>query len=184
MDFERVLKGLVEQFERQQIRYAAIGGLALGLLGCPRSTMDVDFLVHRDDLEKLRASLTRLGYQHDAVSENVSQYYHPVRPMGSIDIIHAFRPYALDMLERARMMPFQEVGPIRVLQPEDIIGFKVQAFANNPARRIKETLDIEALASRYGAQLDWNRIQRYYDLFDLGQEANALRTRYGPAHQS
>ena len=184
MDFERVLTVLLEQFEHQQIRYAAIGGFALGLLGCPRATMDVDFLVHRDDLEKLHGSLTRLGYQHDVASENVSQYSHPTRPMGSIDVIHAFRPYALDMLERARTIPFQDVGSIRVLQPEDIIGFKVQAFVNNPARRTKETIDIEALASRYGAQLDWNRVQRYYDLFELGQEANTLRACYGQTRQS
>ena len=65
-----------------------------------------------------------------------------------------------------------------------VIGFKVQALANNPLRRAKETADIEALAAHYGSQLDWNRIQRYYDLFELGQEAHTLRAHYEHPRQS
>ncbi len=54
VDFERVLKALLAGFDYQQIRYAAIGGFALGVLGIPRATMDLDFLVQRDDLHKLQ----------------------------------------------------------------------------------------------------------------------------------
>ena len=61
MDFERVLKSLLADFDYQQIRYAAIGGFALGVLGIPRATMDLDFLVQRDDLDKLHIVLTTLG---------------------------------------------------------------------------------------------------------------------------
>lgn len=184
MDFEHVLKALLQQFEQRRIRYGVIGGFALGLLGAPRSTMDLDFLVHREDLEALHQLLSRLGYQRDVLLENVSQYFHPARPFGSIDVIHAFRPYALDMLARARTVPYAETSSIRVIEPEDIIGLKVQALANNPARRAQETADIEALASRYGRQLDWDRIQLYYDLFELGQEATTLRAQYGQQDQS
>ena len=179
MDFELVLTTLLEHFHAQDIRYGMIGGFALGLLGIPRATMDLDVLVHRDDLEKLHQVLTRLGYQRDIALENVSQYYHSARPLGSLDIIHAFRPYALEMLERARAVPFRGSSAIRVLQPEDIIGLKVQAVANNPVRRAQETADIEHLASHFSHQLNWERIQTYYDLFDLGQEAKELRRRYG-----
>ena len=178
MDFERILEALLRLFEEEKIRYGVIGGFALGLLGVPRATMDLDFLVHRDDLGRLHQRLTGLGYHREAALENVSHYVHPTSPGGAIDIIHAFRPYALEMLERVQTASLQSLHTIRVLQPEDIIGFKVQALANNPLRRVKETLDIEALAGRYGSALDWNRIQRYYDLFDLGQEAAALRARY------
>lgn len=184
MDFERVLTILLKGFEEHRIRYGVIGGFALGLLGSPRATMDLDFLVHRDDLETLHQLLTRLGYQRDVLRENVSQYGHPTRPLGSIDVLHAFRPYALEMLTRARTVACPDIGSIRVLEPEDIIGLKVQAIANNPTRRSHETADIETLVSQHGRQLDWNRIQTYYDLFELGQEARTLRTRYGQANQS
>ncbi|OGX28876.1 MAG: hypothetical protein A3B78_02540 [Omnitrophica WOR_2 bacterium RIFCSPHIGHO2_02_FULL_67_20] len=184
MDFEQVIPALVQRLNDEGIHYGVIGGFALGLLGSPRATMDVDFLVHRDDLGKLHDLLTRLGYQRDVLLENVSQYYHPVRPWGSIDVIHAFRPYALEMLARARTIPFPGTNSIRVLQPEDIIGLKVQAIANNPARRAQEIADIETLASQHGHQLDWDRIQLYYNLFELEQDAKSLRARYGREDQS
>jgi hypothetical protein len=47
VDFERVLKALLAEFERHRIRYATIGGFAMGVLGVPRATADLDFLVHR-----------------------------------------------------------------------------------------------------------------------------------------
>ncbi|HWH80366.1 MAG TPA: hypothetical protein VNT76_23460 [Candidatus Binatus sp.] len=73
MDFELVLKTLIGEFSRLKLRTAAIGGFALGVLGVPRQTMDLDFLVHRDDLEKLDQALRALGCGRVYYSENVSQ---------------------------------------------------------------------------------------------------------------
>ncbi len=180
MDFEHVIPALIQRLNDEGIRYGVIGGFAMGLLGAPRSTMDLDFLVHRDDLVMLHGLLSNLGYERLAFTENVSQYVHPTKPGGAIDILHAFRTYSLSMLERATSYPFQDLNiTIRVLQPEDIIGLKVQAIANQPARRAQETLDIEALVKRYRGVIDWKRIQQYYDVFDLGEDARQLRARYG-----
>ena len=182
MDFERVLKTVLERFEQERIRYAALGGFALGVFGVPRATMDLDFLVHHEDLERLRQIFGHLGYECVAVMENVSHYNHPARPLGRIDILHASRKHSLGMLERARAYPiFEGRQTIRVLEPEDVIGFKVQALANNPLRKKKEEVDIEALMAHYGTKLDWNRIQEYYDLFELGEEARQLRARFDHA---
>ena len=40
MDFEKVLKALLAEFERRHIRYAAIGGFAIVTLGITRTTAD------------------------------------------------------------------------------------------------------------------------------------------------
>ena len=74
MEFERVLQAVLSRFHAQRIRYAALGGFALGLLGAPRATQDLDFLVHRDDLESVHTILTTLGYERHFSSENASQY--------------------------------------------------------------------------------------------------------------
>ena len=74
MDFERILEALLRAFNEDKIRYGVIGGFALGLLGAPRATMDLDFLVHRDDLGILHQRLLRLGYRCEAALENVSQF--------------------------------------------------------------------------------------------------------------
>lgn len=182
MDFEGVLTALLERFEQQQIRYAVMGGVALGVLGAPRATMDVDVLIHRDDLERAHKIFCELGYGRLAHMENVSTYVHRESRWGRIDVLHARRTYSLRMLERTRSYPiFDGRHTIRVLNPEDVIGFKVQAIANNPERRKKEEVDIETLMARFGPTLDWSRVQEYYDLFELGAEARKLRERFGHA---
>jgi len=39
VDFELVLKRLLAEFDGDRIRYAVIGGFALGVLGVPRQTL-------------------------------------------------------------------------------------------------------------------------------------------------
>lgn len=53
MDFKLVMKKLLAAFEREGIRYALMGGFALGFWGVHRATIDIDFLVDRDDLDKI-----------------------------------------------------------------------------------------------------------------------------------
>lgn len=179
MDFERVLRTLLGEFERGQVRYATLGGFALGVLGAPRGTMDLDFLIHRDDLEHLHQTMTRLGYQRLAKTENVSHYVHPDATWGGVDFIHAFRPHSLQLLEHATVRRiFHEPLEIRVVDPEGVIGFKVQAMANNSKRRTKELADIETLLELYGTRLDWPRIQGYFDLFELSEEGRNLQERF------
>ena len=82
------------------------------------------------------------------------------------------------MLSRAKSYPiFDGRLSIRVIEPEDLIGFKVQAIANNPKRCKQEEADIERLAELYRGRLDWHRIQEYDELFEMGDEAQALRQR-------
>lgn len=179
MDFERVLRGLLPAFDRDGIRYGLIGGFALGALGVPRATADLDFLVHRDDLNRLDTILTFCGYVRAFGSENVSQYANPDDTWGAVDFVYAWRPISLAMLQRAIVKPiFLGTLQARVLQPEDVIGLKVQAMVNDPLRRPKETADIEALAGAYGARLDWPRLSEYYDLFGLRAEWEELRKRH------
>ena len=182
MDFEIVLKTLISQFSHLKIRCAVIGGFALGVLGVPRQTMDLDFLVHRDDLEKLDKVMSALGYARVFYSENVSQYRHPDAAWGSVDFIHAFRRISLAMLDRAKDHP--ALGgreSLRIAQPEDVIGLKVQAMCNDPSRRAQEQSDIERLMARYGQGLDWERIEEFYNVFGLAKEAKSLRERFDHA---
>jgi Uncharacterised nucleotidyltransferase len=179
VDFELVLQTLISEFSRLEIRCAAIGGFALGVLGVPRQTLDLDFLVHRDDLDKLGAALTALGYTRSFQSENVSQYRHPDAAWGSVDFIHAFRKISLAMLDRAKDYPaLGGKQSLRTAAPEDVIGLKVQAMFNDPERKTQEQNDIERLMARYGRRLDWNRIQEFYDVFGLTEEAKKLRERF------
>ena len=182
MDFEHVLTTLLNEFDRRQIHYAVVGGFAMGALGAPRMTMDLDILVDRDDLEPLGQVMSKVGYLRFAQTANVTQYRHPDARWGAVDVIHAFRQLAREMVSRAKPHPiFGGTRTIRVAEPEDVIGLKVQAIANNPERRLQEQADIERLLVAHKDHVDWGRIQDYYDLFEMGEEARRLKERFGHA---
>jgi hypothetical protein len=179
VDFELVLKAVLGEFRRYKIRYAVIGGFALGILGYRRATMDLDFLVHRDDLEKVHERLTALGYKRHIQTENVSHYQHRKEAWGGIDFVHAFRKASLSMLDRAKNYKlFGGKQNIRAVDPEDVIGLKVQAMVNDPDRKVQEMADIEMLMRLYGPKLDWLLIEEFYDIFGLKEEASRLRERF------
>ncbi|MBI5243928.1 MAG: hypothetical protein HY922_09665 [Elusimicrobia bacterium] len=178
MDFERVLKLLLDECASHAVRYGVIGGFALGALGAARATMDVDLLVHQEDLAKLDEALAGAGYARFHHTENFSQYRHPDAGWGRIDILRAFRPISLAMIGRAKEMPiFRGAMSIRVLEPEDVIGLKVQALANDPRRFNEEIADIEALMRVYGSRLDFKRLEEYFGLFNFRPLLASLRER-------
>jgi hypothetical protein len=182
MDFKTVLSKLLSAFEAHNIRYALMGGFAMGAWGVPRGTVDMDFLVHRDDMEEVDGIMEGLGYECKYKTENVSQYLSPLQVFGEVDFLHAFRTPSLSMLERAeeRQM-FNGTVAIRVLKIEDLIGFKVQAIANNEARKTADMADIDALIAFNRSRIDWSLIEEYFTLFGFDDLFRELKRKYGDA---
>jgi hypothetical protein len=50
---------IVAAFEEAGLRYALAGGLAVGMHGYLRTTRDMDFLLHPEDIEQAAAVLKR-----------------------------------------------------------------------------------------------------------------------------
>ena len=168
MNFRSILSVLIEKFKENEIRYALMGGLALGLWGVGRSTVDIDFLVDRGDLSRIDHIMQELGYECKFKSENVSQYVSPLKIYGEVDFLHAFREASLEMLKRAVEKDILEGSlKIKVLKPEDLIGLKFQATKNNPLREQTDLEDIKALLSILGGNLDWSEIEEYAKIFDM-----------------
>lgn len=174
MEFKKILFTLLKNFEENDIRYGLIGGFALIFMEIPRTTVDIDFLIHKDDLSKVQKIMENMGYKLVFRTENVSQYVGKTESLGEIDFIHAFRKYSLRMLERARTLE-KEGLKIRVLIPEDIIGLKVQAMANAPSRKTRELSDIEAIIEKFKNKIDWSIVEEYFKIFNLQDEFKKLK---------
>ncbi|GBD96674.1 MAG TPA: hypothetical protein ENG83_10815 [Nitrospirae bacterium] len=180
MDFKLVIEKLLTSFNEQGVHYALIGGMALGAWGVPRGTVDIDFLVNRDDMEKVDAIMQKLGYECKYKTENVSQYLSPLNIFGEVDFLHAFRSPSLSMLQRAVDGGiFNGSITIKVLKVEDLIGFKVQAMANDESRKPVDLADIESLMSEHKSRIDWSVVEEYFVLFGLDELFNELRGKYG-----
>jgi predicted nucleotidyltransferase len=167
MDFKLVLEKLLTAFKEQNIQYALMGGLAMGLLGAGRTTVDIDFLVNRDDMEKVDPIMRHLGYECRYRSENVSQYVSPLKVFGEVDFLHAFREASLQMLQRAEEKEVFGTIKIKSLIPEDLIGLKLQAIKNNPERQQREMEDILFLINDYKDKIDWSLIEQYVNILKM-----------------
>jgi len=176
MNFRDTTARLLQTLVAEKIGYALIGGFAVGLWGVSRGTVDMDFLVLREDLERLDRVMKQLGFTLYYRSENVSQFESA---SGGIDFLHAFRSHTREMLTRAvEREIFAGASAVRVLRPDDLIGMKVQAMANAPERTGLDLYDIEGLMRLHAAALDWQLIEEYFTLFDMQPLFAILKEKY------
>lgn len=178
MDLRRTLDDVRKAFDSRGVDYALIGGFALAAWGCPRNTIDLDLLVRADRLADVDEALAAIGYTAWFRSENVTHLDRSGDPSDRIDLLHAFRPPSLEALRRARRVPLGDsTENVPVVEPEDLIGFKIQALSNDPDRRAQDLADILALAEHLGAGLDLGRVHAYCDLFSASEIFEAVRSR-------
>lgn len=168
MELKIVTQKLVSAFESQNCRYALMGGFALGLWGCARATVDIDFLLNYEDAEKADAIMRQFSYESRFKSRNIAQYVSLLKIFGEVDFLYAFRRHSLDMLLRAEEKIVFDTK-IKILRPEDIIGLKIQAIHNAPERKPKDWADIEALVSVNKDILDWKLIKEYFIIFNMSE---------------
>ncbi len=128
MNFELVFKELLQKFSKQNIRFALIGGFAMHVAGFTRATRDIDFLIESEELSKVKDIMAQLGYELTHESQEFSNYWHPMAPLGCVDYLHAHRDYSRKMLARAKKHKVLDNFEIPVLIAEDIIGLLAFSF--------------------------------------------------------
>lgn len=170
MDFLKVSSTLLKEFGHEQIRYAVIGGFALGFWGVTRATVDMDFLLLLEDADRADSILKKHGYLQSYRSENVARYQSEHSSLGTIDIIYSFREISKSMLTRSVEVHFADDLTLVTLIPEDIIGLKIQAIANDERRLARDKNDIHALLEarlRGGEKINWPLLKQYCVLFEF-----------------
>ncbi len=179
MNLKKVLHILVKEFGKENINYALIGGFAMGAYRMGRNTLDIDFLIAIEDIEKVDAIMNNLSYKKVHATKDVSQYVSSIELFGEIDVLHAQRIISKEMLKNSITKEvFDKKLKVRVLLPEDIIGLKIQAIANNPKRKAKDTLDIEDIISHFKGAIDWKKLSEYFKLFAMDSQCLSLKEKY------
>ena len=181
MDFEAVSKMILGQFGKQRVRCAIIGGFALHAAGFQRATMDIDFLVHHQDLPAVKTILTSLGYELKHESPDAANFWGMLNELGNIDFIIAHRKYALAMIQRAKPYEIVKGCVVHVVVPEDIIGLKIQALHNDPGRYSQDMADIEWLIKNHRKQLDLGLLREYFGLFNCVDKLEKILSEAGDA---
>ncbi len=155
------------------MQHALIGGLALAAHGATRATQDVDLLVDGSRAQDVHALMERIGYRALHRSENAANYASAAAQAGRVDFLFASRPYTRAMLARAT--PGRTAGALElpVVDAADLIGLKVQASSNNPARLRIDMADIARLLQA-AHDVDLERVREYFRIFDREKELESL----------
>ena len=124
------------------IPHLVVGGLALQEHGYPRVTIDVDIVVPDvlEAVESLTASLTGPFYRVPQVDDRVEDRRNGVM----VDLLPAGRVF-----QRGCKVPFPQPGKVaeqlQIVSLEELISLKLDSWANNPTRRLKDKADVVEL---------------------------------------
>ena len=182
MDFEAVFILLLQNFEKYKIRFALIGGFALHTAGLSRTTQDIDFLIAKEDMPKVKQFMLSAGYEALHESEDITNFAGKLKELGQVDFLHAHRKYTKKFLEDAQEKDILNGKfKIRVITPEAQIGLKVQSSSNDPKRYHQGIADIESLMQANAGRLDLNALREYFALFNRELEFEEILKRAGHA---
>lgn len=171
MDLRSVLLALHATLDAEGIAHALIGGLALAAHGAGRATNDLDLVADGDRAADVDRVLAAHGFEPLHRSADVGNYVSADPARGRVDVLFVRRPQGRAILARAA--PTEVLGAtLRVADASDLIGLKVQAYANDPTRGRRDLADIEQLLRH--AKVDGNRVREYFRSFDREGDLDAL----------
>jgi hypothetical protein len=161
MQFDEVLRTFSEFFDREQIRFAVAGGLAIHAWGRSRTTQDIDFAVDAVARRRVVAFAESIGYATLHASDGYSNHEHPTEAFGRVDLIYLHGQTADRVFgEASRRIAFGTTeAPIP--KPEHLIAMKVQAIKNAPKRVSIDVPDIEYLLTLPG--IDRHVVRDYFE---------------------
>ncbi len=148
VDLYAELSALVRAFDAAGIEYALCGGLALAVHGLPRATRDIDVLVRRGDVDRVRPIAKACGFTFEALPMTFSS---SGRSLVRFTKFSGGEPLMLDLLlvedppdavwDTRSSVPFDE-GKISVISRQGLITLKLLAA------RPQDLADIARLQER------------------------------------
>ena len=176
MQFDEVLRTFAEFFEREGIRYALVGGLAVHAWGGSRTTKDVDFLLARSDQKRVVTFAETRGYETLQVSPAFSNHAHADSRLGRVDFLYVSNETAEQIFASSTRKKVIGDETVPVASPEHLAMMKALAMKNFPHRALFEGEDIRVLLSVPG--VDHEAVREYFgrhgllDLYDAIEKAN------------
>ena len=153
--FVRVLREAVEAVDRAGYAFLVLGGLASSLVGRPRWTHDIDFLVRPDDARDVLEALRGAGFTTEETDP--IWIYKAFKNDVMVDVIFMVMGgiYLDDEMQSRSIERDYEGLRLRIPSPEDQIVIKAIVHREETSRHW-----FDALAILGRAQLDWTYLTR------------------------
>lgn len=168
--FRATIESLQRLMGQHKDRGVIIGGIAVGFLGKPRFTADVDavFLLSIQDIQQFLTLaqaeniVPRVQNAEEFAKKNRVLLLKHEPTETEVDISLGILPFEEELVERSELKTFANLS-IRLPTPEDLIIMK--AIAHRP----KDLEDIRTIHDKY-PNLDNQRIERWVKEFSIALE--------------
>jgi len=148
MDLFNEFFGIIREFQKHNIAYAVVGGIAMALHDEPRFTRDIDVLVSAEQVGRVRELLEGIGYVEASAPwtfAGVPLTLHrfiktQAEDSLTVDILFGTEPRIRGILERTTEQPWAD-GVARVAGKEDIIWMKRQRGSDQDHVDIRKLQD-------------------------------------------
>jgi nucleotidyltransferase AbiEii toxin of type IV toxin-antitoxin system len=139
MDVPALLQVFSDLMEREGIRYAVIGGLAMNAWGSPRPTKDVDIVVDAADRNRVIALVESQGFETFHVSEGYSNHE---RGSDRLDFMYVDALTAEQLFSTAEQRVVLGNISAPVVRPEHLAAMKAIAIKWAPRRGWRDVDDV------------------------------------------
>jgi hypothetical protein len=148
--FDEVLRTFVDFFDREHLRFAIIGGLAMQAYGYSRFTRDADFVAERSARDSIIRFAESLGYETLHVSEGYSNHLHAKGELGRVDFMYLDRATADQLFAGTSAREILPSLYMPVPRPEHLAAMKAISMKNAPRRVLIDSPDVQFLLSLPG----------------------------------
>jgi hypothetical protein len=177
--FEKLIRRIAEELDKDAIPYMIIGGQAVLLYGRPRLTRDIDITlgIDTDDFARLADLCDRL--QLRVLPEEPAEFVQQTRVLPTeepksrvrVDFVFSFTDYERQAVDRARQV-VMDGYPARFASCEDVIIHKIIAG------RAIDIEDVRHLLAKNREQIDVGYVRQWLSEFGEIPECHEVLTRF------
>lgn len=191
LSFEDFMKMILSVLDRANIEYMIGGAVAAWVWGEPRSTQDLDLVIHlsTEKINILSKELER--FEIYLPPEIIFENLHETRADLPLNAIHGASGYKAEMFlvretDEFRVLAFQrrlrvdfgpELGEVFIHSPEDLIVYKMLYYSLS--QQTKHIRDIGAILGSMKDRLDYEYIQKWANKKDLTAIWNVIQKEVG-----
>lgn len=138
MDYSKAFHLVAKASKKSAVPYVLIGGFAINFYKVTRNTLDVDFLITKDDFKKIESALIEAEYAEDFATD-VTVRMSNKKEMLDVDFM------IVDDATRSKILKdgkeVEVVGETLIVPSiEHLIALKLHAIKNNPTNRMWKDL--------------------------------------------
>lgn len=176
-NLDKILKIVSQKMPEAGIDCLLIGGFAVNHYGYTRNTLDVDFMIVAEQLDRVREIMSDAGFTNIEIRDNIAFFTAP-EAGPRVDFLRVDSATMSKLLDNAVTISMRG-NKVKVPSLKDLLAMKIFSFAQNTARRMGKDLpdiaylsvlnklateeDLKPLCDKFGTSEIYKMIQNYIE---------------------